>query len=137
MLASLLWAMIDYYPGEPWIPTTQMLWVPLRNLGIALAAATLGCLLLARFLPHTTLYRRMVLGKTNPPGPSFSKSTVGSNLQLKIGDTGVAQSILRPCGTALFGSLHVDVITQGEFVEPHSKIRILAIEGMRVVVESI
>jgi len=137
MLGALLWAMIDHYPGDPWLPTIQMLGRPFRNLGIAAALGTWVILLLARFLPHTTLYHRMVLGTTNPPGPSFSKNSVGSPTHLKVGEIGMAQSILRPSGHALFGTLHVDVITQGEFIEPHSKIRIVALEGARVVVELI
>ena len=134
MLGALLWAMIDRYPGEPWIPTIQMLGVPFKNLGLAVAAGIVVILILARFLPRTKLYHRMVLGRTNPPGPSFLKSTVGSPQQLRVGEIGFAKSILRPSGNAVFGEVHVDVITQGEFVEPNSKIRILAIEGARVVV---
>ena len=137
MLGALLWAMIDRYPGQSWVPTLGMLGGPLTNLGLALAAGTLAIMVLARVLPHTPLYHRMVLGTTNPAGPSFSTKSVGSPTHLKVGDTGVAQSILRPSGNALFGPLHVDVITQGEFVEPNSKIRILAIEGARVIVEPI
>src|SRR5213082_1620266 len=36
MLASMLWAMIDRYPEQPFFPTGEMLAVPLRNLFIAL-----------------------------------------------------------------------------------------------------
>src|SRR3954467_11761258 len=39
MLASLLWAMIDRYPGETFFPTGDMLAIPLRNLFITLVAA--------------------------------------------------------------------------------------------------
>src|ERR1044072_3270970 len=58
MLASLLWAMIDRYPGETFFPTGDMLAVPLRNLFFTLIAATLIILVLARYLPKTNLYRR-------------------------------------------------------------------------------
>src|SRR5205085_10530037 len=39
MLASLLWAMIDRYPGETFFPTGDMLAVPLRHLFITLLAS--------------------------------------------------------------------------------------------------
>src|SRR3984893_1493532 len=39
MLGSLLWAMIDRYPGQTFFPTGDMLAVPLRNLFLALLAA--------------------------------------------------------------------------------------------------
>ena len=42
MLASLLWAMVDRYPGEKFIPSTgDMLLMPLVNLTIAAVTATI------------------------------------------------------------------------------------------------
>src|SRR5207249_8464958 len=38
ILASILWAMIDRYPGENFFPTGQMLLMPLVNLVIAIVA---------------------------------------------------------------------------------------------------
>src|SRR6266478_6127450 len=35
MLASLLWAMVDRYPGETFLPTGQMIAIPMRNLFLA------------------------------------------------------------------------------------------------------
>src|SRR5438552_4566822 len=71
MLASILWAMIDRYPGENFLPTGQMLLVPLVNLVIAIVAATVVIILLARYLPRTSLYRRFALVTSNPSGPSL------------------------------------------------------------------
>src|ERR1041384_6086990 len=41
MLASLLWAMIDRYPGETFLPSGRMLAVPLLNLFLAMAGAAI------------------------------------------------------------------------------------------------
>src|SRR5437764_12994263 len=57
MLASLLWAMIDRYPGERLIPSPGVLAAPLLNLAIAIFAAAIVITLLARFLPRTSIYR--------------------------------------------------------------------------------
>src|SRR6184192_3729470 len=72
MLASLLWAMIDRYPGETFFPKGRMLAVPLLNLFIAIVAAVLVIAILARFLPRTSLYRRFALMTSNPRGPSLA-----------------------------------------------------------------
>ena len=72
ILGSLLWAMIDRYPGETVFPTGDMLAVPLRNLFFSLVAATVAIMVLARYLPKTSLYRRFALMTTNPPGPSLA-----------------------------------------------------------------
>jgi membrane-bound ClpP family serine protease len=85
-------------------------------------------------LPETPLFRFVALARTQPAGPSFSPRTVDSPISLSVGANGVALSILRPSGNARFGDAIVDVITRGEFIEPASPVRVLAIEGSRIVV---
>src|SRR5215472_11035038 len=72
MLASLLWAMIDHYPGQNFLPTGRMLAVPLLNMSIAIVASFIIIALLARYLPRTSIYRRFALMRSNPPGPSLA-----------------------------------------------------------------
>ncbi|MGZ5003253.1 MAG: NfeD family protein, partial [Chthoniobacterales bacterium] len=60
MLGSLLWAMIDRYPGENFLPTAPMLRVPVLNLLIAMIASVVVIATLAKYLPRTSVYRRFV-----------------------------------------------------------------------------
>src|SRR5438874_3227122 len=66
MLASLLWTMIDRYPGQNFFPTGKMLAMPLLNLFIAITASVVVITFLARFLPRTSLYRRFALMSSHP-----------------------------------------------------------------------
>jgi membrane-bound serine protease (ClpP class) len=136
MLASLLWAMIDRYPGETFFPT-GMLAVPLRNLFFAIISSAIAIFLLARYLPRTSIYRRFALMTSNPPGTSLSgaRREFATAVTLAPGMRGVSQSILRPSGKARFGDHIVDVITQGEFVPPETPITVVETDGMRVVVK--
>jgi membrane-bound serine protease (ClpP class) len=138
MLASLLWAMIDRYPGETFFPTGQMLAVPLRNLFIAIVAAAIVIALLAKYLPRTSIYRRFALMTSNPPGPSLAGAPreFVTALSLSPGMQGVALSILRPSGKARFADHIVDVITQGEFIAPETPVTVVQSDGMRVVVKA-
>src|SRR5215472_8733455 len=72
IIASLLWAMIDRYPLQPFLPTGKMLAVPLLNMSIAIVASFIIIALLARYLPRTSIYRRFALMRSNPPGPSLA-----------------------------------------------------------------
>src|SRR5262249_8503636 len=72
MLASMLWAMIDRYPDQPFFPTGEMLAIPLRNLFIALVTAAIIIALLAKYLPRTSIYRRVSFLPSTPPPPPFS-----------------------------------------------------------------
>jgi len=53
------------------------------------------------------------------------------------GKEGVAHSTLRPAGTALIDGVRVDVVTRGEMIEAKTRIRVIAVEGNRVVVTTL
>lgn len=54
-----------------------------------------------------------------------------------VGDWGVADSPLRPAGKALFNDEFVDVVTDGTFVDAGVQVRVIKIEGNRIVVREI
>jgi membrane-bound serine protease (ClpP class) len=138
MLASLLWAMIDRYPGQKFFPTGKMLAVPLLNLFIAIVGSFIVIALLARYLPRTSLYRRFALMESNPPGPSLAGAPrqFATALALAPGMQGIAATVLRPSGKARFADHIVDVVTEGEFIAPQTPITVIQTDGMRVVVKS-
>jgi membrane-bound serine protease (ClpP class) len=138
MVASLLWAMIDRYPGETFFPTGQMLAVPLLKLFLAIIAAAIAIAVLARYLPRTGLYRRFALITSNPPGPSLAGAPreFATAFALIPGARGTAITILRPSGKARFADQVVDVVSEGEFIAAQTPITVIQTDGMRVVVKS-
>jgi membrane-bound serine protease (ClpP class) len=138
MVASLLWAMIDHYPGEPYFPTGRMLAIPLFNLLLAIVSAGILIGIMARYLPRTSIYRRFALTTSNPPGPSLAGAPreFATALALAPGLQGVSLSMLRPSGKARFAGHVVDVVTEGEFVAPNTPITVVQTDGMRVVVKA-
>jgi membrane-bound serine protease (ClpP class) len=137
MLASLLWAMIDRYPGQTFFPTGNMLAVPLLNLFVAIILAVIAIAVLARFLPRTSIYRRFALMTTNPPGPSLAgvPREFANALAVTPGMCGTSLTNLRPSGKARFADHVVDVVTEGEFIAPETPITVIQTDGMRVVVK--
>ena len=53
---------------------------------------------------------------------------------VQIGDLGRTLSALRPSGKAQFGDELIDVVTEGDFVDPDQPIRVIKKNGTRVVV---
>src|SRR5207244_3834175 len=51
--------------------------------------------------------------------------------------TGVAHSNLRPSGTAVINGKRVDVVTEGALIPKGTAVKVVAIEGLRVVVRAI
>jgi Membrane-bound serine protease (ClpP class) len=54
-----------------------------------------------------------------------------------VGEEGWRGPVLRPAGKAEFGAALVDVVTDGEFLERGAKVRVVMVEGDRVVVEGL
>jgi membrane-bound serine protease (ClpP class) len=53
------------------------------------------------------------------------------------GQSGQSLSTLLPARVALIDGQRVDVVTDGEFIEPETKVEVVAVEGSRVVVRSL
>lgn len=69
---------------------------------------------------------------------SGSSSSRGESVrQSLVGQEGVTQTELRPAGIALFGDDRRDVVTRGTFIEKNRPVRIVAVEGLRIVVEAV
>ena len=132
MIASLLWTMIDRYPQQPFLPTGKMLAIPLLNMFIAIGGSCIVIALLGRYLPRTSFYRRFALIDSNPSGPSLA----GAGLALAPGMQGTAVTVLRPSGKARFADHLIDVVTEGEFIAPQTRVTVIETDGMRVVVKN-
>lgn len=133
MLGAILFAMVDHFPGDPVLPDPSQLAMPALNLAIAIAAAIVGISLLARFFPSLPVFRRLVLSTASPVGPAIEPATTAQPV-VQVGDVGTARTILRPAGSAEFDSCPVDVVTDGEFIEAGTKVRVVSVSGARVVV---
>jgi len=102
-----------------------------KVLGSFVVAFAAALIFLSYFFPR--------LGKL-VKGPYLDTTLAGSHAdsheawKVKVGELGTAATFLRPAGKARFGERAIDVVTEGDFIEKGSKVRILAIKGSRVVV---
>lgn len=72
--------------------------------------------------------------------PLVSQSVVGdidADRPELLDHTGTAFTTLRPSGTALIDGKRVDVVTEGGMIEKGVSIKVVGIEGLRVVVRAI
>lgn len=93
--------------------------------GLGVVLLPLALLLGFRWLPKTPLGRALVL---QPPETAAAQKCV------QCGATGEALTDLRPSGTAAISGQRTDVVTSGEYVERGSPLRVLRVEGARIVV---
>ena len=60
-----------------------------------------------------------------------------TDLDYFIGKEGVVYSILRPSGIADFDGVKLDVVSDGDFIPKDTKIRVIKVEGRRIVVRAV
>lgn len=78
-------------------------------------------------LPKSRAGRRMVLEHSQAGVSQQDKSAL-------LGRRGVTVTPLRPTGRVRFGGEEVDVVTEGEYIEPNEEVEVTAAQGLRVVV---
>jgi len=106
-----------------------------RSTGIAFLAATAvlvptTIMLGFRLFPRTPFGRRMVAG-----GLSFgSKASFDERDLTLVGKQGVLEADCRPAGVARLEGRRVDVVTRGEWIERGAPVRVVEVQGNRVVV---
>ncbi len=97
-------------------------------LAVTAGLVTAGILWI-RYFPHSRLGQLFVT----------RKSIGGLDVEQPelLNATGAAMTRLRPSGTALIDGKRVDVVTEGELVDPGTPVKVVAIEGLRVVVRAL
>lgn len=135
ILIALLMAMVDHYPGMPVIPTFPDLKTPLIRLGEALGIAVVFILIAARFLPKSSLWDQLALKAVSTPG--HEAPSVSVEPRDWVGREGVAVSYLRPAGKAMIGGQLADVVSEGDLIPKDARVKVLRVEGSRVVVTRI
>ena len=99
---------------------------------IAVLILTIICLIVSlRSASKGKLSRSKVFLKED----GTTGETVKAEAELSVGDTGVAETMLRPSGIALFDTRRVSVVSEGQFIDKGKTVRVVQIEGARIVVE--
>lgn len=134
MLVALVMAMVDVYPGTPKLPSLPQLELPLRDLSIAAISSLVIAVILARFLPQTTLFHQLV---SQTASGEASVAAQAARQSARIGKIGVTVAPLCPGGKARFDEELLDVITRGEMVARGQRVKIIGHTGPNAVVEEV
>lgn len=141
ILLILVGLLATFMPEEPgrefpiywpqWDVGVEGLKKGLVTLACAITMSLVGMVLLSRYLPQMPYVRRIV---ADNPTPSTVMPEDPYRGLARVGDLGVCESALRPAGKARFGSMLVDVVSEGEFLETGAHVEVVERYGNRVVV---
>jgi len=106
----------------------------IMQLAIALTGAFISILLLAKFLPKSTFFNRLVLAEEETADKGFVSYPSEKEL---IGVEGVALTDLRPAGSVEINGQRIDVIADWDYIERGKRVKVIRVEGIKVVVKEV
>lgn len=104
------------------------------TLGVAFAVSVVIVVLFARTQKGRGIWNKFILRESLTSEEGYLSADVKTSL---IGLEGVTLTPLRPSGTALIDDNRVDVVTGGEFIPPHARVKVVKAEGTWIVVKEI
>ncbi len=140
IVAALLAMLIANPPDQLPLPRTNLDWSVFTNglfaMMVGLVASVPAILIAARYLPKVPLARRLFLG----PAPAFVGPPVSDSSpirRIEVGAEGTVVARCRPVGLVRFGEDLLAASSQGEMIEPGTRIRVLRRDGNRLVIEPV
>lgn len=99
--------------------------------GGELAVATALIIIGIKRFPRSFAGKLLILGRNLDKKDGYSGTEA---LEEFVGKEGVTLTHLRPAGVAQFGPRRLDVVTEGTFIDKDKRVKIVSVEGNRVVV---
>ncbi len=114
-------------------------WLSIQMALSKLTAALIGCIILSivllKFLPRTSVGKQVILQTAQKREEGYVAHP--DNRSELIGMTGVTLTPLHPSGTMLLKEKRYDVVSEGDFIEKNTRVKVLSVEGARIVVRQI
>lgn len=129
---SVISAMVPQVRGISWQEFVRDVMKAFEGFGLAAILALAGALVLGRFLPRSSPFKRLMLFAEEKHKAGFSAA---ARAGVEVGAVGQALSALRPSGIGVFGESRFDVVADGEFIEQGLAIRVTGVSGSRITVE--
>jgi membrane-bound serine protease (ClpP class) len=132
IILVLLSIFLSLIGSDPFI-NPDSISIAIIQLAFAIVAALVLIFLLAKYLPKSDIFSRLVLSEEEKAEDGYVSVTEEQDLLHK---KGIAITILRPVGIAEIDGKRVEVVSDGEFIQPGTEIRVIKVEGMKVIVTS-
>jgi membrane-bound serine protease (ClpP class) len=139
IVVSVMLSMVHGVPtDEIDIPTVTFVhheweWAIIK-MGMGITLTTGMAIVLARYLPETTIFRHLALSTEMRRQEGYQGSSEHPDL---VGARGTAVTTLRPAGIGIFDGKRINVISRGTFIDKDASIVIAEANGNRIVVEQL
>ncbi len=130
MTAGLFMALAGSWP----FVTTDDITRAIFTLAGSVALTIVGTIVFSAILPKTKTFGTFVLSEEQKRDLGYSSHKPYQDL---IGKKGVALTTLRPSGTAIIDDERVDVVSEGGYIEAKKPIKVVGVEGIRIIVREV
>ena len=132
-IALILWGLYELL--LPDIPVgaefeTMAIW----GLTIGIIGGIIGLVLLFKLMTKTVFWQKLTSPDVEKSEEGYSTSVGWENL---VHAEGVSQTDLRPAGWVIIDNKRIFVVSEGDFIEKDSKVKVLSVDGNRVVVRKL
>ncbi|HEY3425915.1 MAG TPA: NfeD family protein [Negativicutes bacterium] len=103
-------------------------------MAISLVIAIAVFLLLLKQLPSSRLWAKLVLKEAETTQEGFIS---GKNYSVYLGKEGQTITLLRPAGIVMIDGVHLDVVSEGQYIEPGTIVKVVSVSGSRILVKPV
>ena len=103
-------------------------------MAISLVIAIIIFAIIIKKLPSSKLWKKIILTNTSSTEQGYVSSVDYSQY---LNKEGIVLTELRPSGSVEIDGVPVDVVSEGKFISKGEKVRVVKIEGMRIIVRKI
>ncbi|HWR38109.1 MAG TPA: NfeD family protein [Patescibacteria group bacterium] len=103
-------------------------------LAASLAGAIVIFLIIVRRLPSSRLWRHIVLHDAETTQSGY---TSGLDYEAYLGREGLTRSPLRPAGIMVLDEQQLDVVSEGQFIPPQTRVTVVNVSSNRIVVRPV
>ncbi|MDP6636130.1 MAG: NfeD family protein [Phycisphaerae bacterium] len=137
---GLMAMVVPNAPTEfPW-PQSDLDWSwfgsGLYAMGLGFAGGVIGAVILAQYLPKIPIANRLVMGDAQAAtdAPATADAPI---MHVKVGDTGIVETMCRPVGQVRFGKELCDATADGTTIEAGAKVRVIERTGNQLIVKEV
>jgi membrane-bound serine protease (ClpP class) len=135
IIGSFVMAIIKYTPDSPFFVIN--LTKATSIVGISLISTLVLIFILAKILPRTRSFSKLVLSSNVNVDIDDEDYIPRSKYELYLNKTGVTVTALRPSGTAIIDEKRVDVISEGGFIPADTNVKVVDVQGNKIIVREL
>ncbi|SCX94127.1 NfeD family protein [Alkaliphilus peptidifermentans] len=117
------------------IMSTNSIITAVVSLLISFILTLVAFVLILKYAPKNRHFDRIILATTEKPDLGYTST--GARYSKYIGAEGIVKTYLRPSGSIEVDDELLDVVSEGDFIEIGRRVRIVRVEGRRIIVRKI